>query len=138
MTSAAPEGPILLFDGVCRLCSGTVRFVIRRDPTKRIRFASLQSDIAKQLLAHDPGLASDLNSVVLIDDGEVYTKSDAVLRTVAKLHRLWPAVSVFRIVPRLIRDAVYDWVGRNRYRWFGKRDECWVPDESLSDRFLDV
>ena len=134
MTSTAEQDrPVILFDGVCNLCTGSVQFVIERDSRKRFRFASLQSPVAEKLL----GRRDDLESMVLVQDGKTYRKSTAALLIAKRLDGLWPALSVFLVVPRFLRDAVYDWIGRRRYRMFGKRDVCWTPSAKLADRFLD-
>ncbi len=139
MTSAADRRPILLFDGVCNLCTGSVRFVIRRDPEKRFRFASLQSPVAKALLEADANASTDLlGSIVLIDDDGIWRRSTAALRTAGQLSGAWPLLRLFLIVPRPLRDWIYDFVGARRYRWFGRTDACWVPDQDISDRFLDA
>lgn len=128
---------VVLFDGVCNLCNGFVRFVVRRDRQGRVRFASLQSDAAAALLRGSAVDPAALASIVLVDDEGIHLKSDAVLRVAAALDGAWPAMAAFRIVPRPVRDAVYDLVARNRYRWFGRRDECMVPTPELRRRFLD-
>lgn len=133
MSSAAERGPIILFDGVCNLCTGSVRFVIARDARKQFRFASLQSAVAKRLL----GERDQLESVVLVDGGEVCRKSTAALRIARRLDGAWPLLAALLVIPRPLRDAVYDWIGRRRYRWFGKRDACFMPPDSLAERFLD-
>ena len=134
MTSTAEErGPVILFDGVCNLCTGSVRFVLARDSKRRFRFASLQSAAAERLL----GERDNLESMVLIEDGAVYRKSTAALRIARRLDGGWPLLAALLFVPRTLRDAVYDWVGRRRYRLFGKRDVCWTPQPELADRFLD-
>ncbi|WDL99515.1 thiol-disulfide oxidoreductase DCC family protein [Alicyclobacillus sp. ALC3] len=144
-------GPILLFDGVCNLCNAAVQFVVRRDPSGRVRFAPLQSAAAAELLdcrAGVPGVAQagvargdgadgEWNSVVCIDQGHVYTKSDAVLRVARYLRRPWSLVGWLRVVPRPFRDAIYDAIAKRRYRWFGRRTTCMVPDQSLKRRFLE-
>ena len=130
---AENERPVILFDGVCNLCTGSVQFVIERDARKQFRFASLQSPIAEKLL----GRRDDLESMVLVQDGKTYRKSTAALLIAKRLDGLWPALSVFLVVPRFLRDAVYDWIGRRRYRMFGKRDVCWTPRPELAERFLD-
>lgn len=138
--SAAETGgnPILLFDGVCNLCSGSVRFVIGRDPGARFRFAPLQSDVADDVLAPYDVDADDRSTVVLVQDGEVFRKSDAALRVARHLEGptsfLWHA----RYVPRIVRDAVYDLVAATRYDVFGRKDRCMVPDPDVSERFLDT
>lgn len=133
MSSAAERGPIILFDGVCNLCTGSVRFVIARDARKQFRFASLQSAVAKRLL----GERDQLESVVLVDGGEVCRKSTAALRIARRLDGAWPLLAALLVIPRPLRDAVYDWIGRRRYRWFGKRDACFTPPDSFAERFLD-
>ncbi len=139
MTSVANKRPILLFDGVCNLCTGSVRFVIQRDPEKLFRFASLQSSIAKELLGSEGDEAAGyLESMVLIDGDGIWYRSTAALRTVGRLSGLWPLLKVFMIVPRPLRDCVYDFIGRRRYRWFGRTEACWMPEQDVSDRFLDA
>ncbi len=128
---------VVLFDGVCNLCNGFVRFVVRRDRRGRVRFASLQSDAAAVLLRGTAVDPAALDSIVLVDDDGVHLKSDAVLRVARVLDGAWPAMTAFRLVPRPVRDAAYDLVARNRYRWFGRRDECMVPTPELRRRFLD-
>lgn len=126
--------PILLFDGICNLCERSVQFVIRRDKHRRFRFAALQSQFAQDLVGPEAG---KLDSVVLVVNGQVYRKSGAALQTARRLNWPWPLAAVFLTIPRFLRDAVYDWIGGNRYRWFGKKSECWVPTTELRDRFLD-
>jgi len=130
--------PLILYDGVCRLCTGTVLFVIKRDARKCFRFASLQSPLGRQLLVR-LGLSPDeLKTFVLVDEDGHFTKSTAALRVARRLGGLWPAVGLLALVPRPIRDAVYDWVARNRYRWFGRREQCLIPDPDVQDRFVDT
>ncbi len=138
MTSAAePEGPIILFDGVCNLCTASVRFVIKRDSKGRFRFASLQSPIAEKLMGLDLQQYDRLGSVVLVLGDKVYRKSAAALQIARRLDGLWPLLAVLLIIPRPLRDAIYDFFGSRRYRMFGKRDVCWRPDGDLGERFLD-
>ncbi len=135
-STADGTGPILL-DGVCNLCTGLVRFVIKRDPGKRFRFASLQSPAAEDLLRPEAPGRDRLESMILLDGNQIYRKSTAALLAARQLSGLWPAMAILLIIPRPIRDAVYDWIGRNRYRVFGKREVCWTPDADLEGRFLD-
>ena len=138
MTSTAEAGrPVILFDGVCNLCAGSVRFVIERDTRKQFRFASLQSPVAEKLLGPQRNEADRLESVVLVVGARIYRKSSAALLIVRRLDGLWPLLSVLLAIPRPLRDAVYDWIGRRRYRMFGKRAACWKPQPELADRFLD-
>jgi predicted DCC family thiol-disulfide oxidoreductase YuxK len=129
--------PLILYDGVCRLCTGTVLFVIKRDRRKRYRFASLQSPLGQQLLRSFGLPPDELKTFVLVDDGGHFTKSTAALKVAAGLGGLWPVLSLLRVIPRPIRDGVYDWVARNRYRWLGRRDQCLVPVPDVRDRFVD-
>jgi predicted DCC family thiol-disulfide oxidoreductase YuxK len=131
--SRPTETPVILFDGVCNLCTGSVRFVIERDSRRLFRFASLQSPVAEKLLGERGGN----ESVVLLEKGKAYRRSTAALRIARRLDGLWPLLAALLIVPRPLRDAVYDWIGRRRYRWFGKRDACWRPQAQLAERFLD-
>ena len=133
MSSGADGGPIVLFDGVCNLCTGSVRFVIERDARRQFRFASLQSASAERLL----GARDQLESVVLIANGRTYRKSTAALLIAKRLNGAWPLLAVLLAVPRPLRDALYDWIGARRYRWFGKREACWAPQDGLAERFLD-
>jgi predicted DCC family thiol-disulfide oxidoreductase YuxK len=128
---------VILFDGVCNLCNGFVQFVIARDPAGRFRFGPLQSAAAQRLIATSQIGEHGPDSVVLVEDGRVWTRSTAALRVVRHLHRPWPIAYGFIVVPRPLRDWVYDTVARNRYRWFGRRDVCMVPTPDLRKRFLD-
>ncbi len=128
--------PILLFDGVCNLCNSTVQFVIQQDKRAVFRFASLQSDIGKTLLAEYKVEEKNLNSVILIYGGRYYAYSDAVLEMSRLLGGLWSVAYVFKVIPTFLRNAVYRFVATNRYRWFGKQESCWLPTAELKERFL--
>jgi len=129
------DHPVVLFDGVCNLCTNSVRFLIERDGGL-FRFAPLQSDVADELLA-ECGLADhDIDSIVLVEDGEWYVKSDAVIRIATALGGGYRLLGPTKYVPRAIRDAVYDLVAASRYQVFGKRDRCMVPTEQNRARFL--
>jgi predicted DCC family thiol-disulfide oxidoreductase YuxK len=130
------EPALILFDGVCNLCNGAVNFVIRRDPAGRFRFAPLQEPGGQRLLAAHHLRREDFDSLVLLEEGRSFLKSTAALRIARHLGALWPLLYFFIIVPRPLRDSVYDWVARNRYRWFGRRDACMVPAPDVLDRFL--
>jgi predicted DCC family thiol-disulfide oxidoreductase YuxK len=129
--------PVILFDGVCNLCNGFVQFVIARDPQARFRFASLQSIAAAALLNGRMRQGALPDSVLLVEDGRIYTQSTAALRVARGLGFPWNLSYGLVIVPKPIRDGVYAWVARNRYAWFGKRDVCMVPTPDLQARFLD-
>jgi predicted DCC family thiol-disulfide oxidoreductase YuxK len=129
--------PTLYFDGVCNFCAASVHFVMARERAPTLRFSSLQSDRARRVL---PALGVDpsrLDSVVLVEEGRAYTRSDAVLRAARHLRSPWSWLSAAVIVPQVVRDAVYDVVARRRYAWFGRKDECLVPTPELRARFLD-
>ena len=126
----------ILFDGVCNLCNGFVQFVIRRDPQARFRFAALSSEPAMRLLQEVGALSQVPDSIVLVQDGTLYFRSDAALRIARGLTFPWPLLSVFRVVPRFVRDGVYDFIAARRYRWFGRREVCLVPTPDLKRRFL--
>jgi predicted DCC family thiol-disulfide oxidoreductase YuxK len=132
---AEPRG-IVLFDGVCNLCNTSVLFIIDRDPAGRFRFAPLQSEQANELLGTSGATPLDAGSVILIEEGRRYERSTAALRIARRLSGGWPLLYAFSVVPRPVRDAVYDWIARNRYRWFGRRDTCRMPTPELADRFL--
>ena len=136
-TIAEVKESVVLFDGVCNLCNGTVNFIIDRDPTGKLRFASLQSDFG-QKVSSDYGLRpNQMDSVILLKDDKVFEKSEAILRIAGMLNGLWPAFGIFRILPRGLRDAVYNLIARNRYSWFGRSDACRIPTKDLQYRFLD-
>ena len=128
--------PVMLYDGVCNLCNDSVHFVLRRDKAAIFRFAALQSGIARELLAPFD-IRPELDTIYLIEEGKLYDRSSAALRIMQRLRFPWPLMAVFLIVPKPLRDAVYGWVGRNRYRWFGQTEACQIPDQNVRNRFLD-
>jgi predicted DCC family thiol-disulfide oxidoreductase YuxK len=128
---------LVLFDGVCNLCNASVQFLLRQDTAEKFLFASLQSNTGQKILAQYGLDGAAIQSVVLIHHGKAYTKSSAALRLAWILGGAWSLAYVFIIVPKFLRDAVYDVVARNRYRWFGKSDTCWLPTAALKARFLD-
>ncbi len=131
-----PSHPIVLFDGVCNLCNGSVQLIIKRDPGARFRFASLQSAVGERLLAELRIDRRGLDSLIVVEEGRWYKESDAVLRIVRILGGPWRALGIFRLIPRPLRDRAYRIVARNRYRWFGRRETCWLPTPELRSRFL--
>ena len=130
------DHPVILFDGVCNFCNGSVNFLIRQDKKNIFRFAPLQSAYAQKLLEQYHLPKEKLDSFVLIDDGRVYKASSAGLRLYGKLPWYWKWTQLFWIVPRFIRDGVYNFIARNRYRWFGKKESCMIPSASVRSRFL--
>ena len=130
------DQPIILFDGVCNLCNGAVNFVIDRDRRQRFRFASLQSEVGEGLLAQYRLPPEYLRSLVLVENNRVYTRSTAALRIARHLDGIWPLCYVFMVLPPAIRDYLYNFVARNRYRWFGKSESCRYPTAAERQRFL--
>ncbi|ROS00248.1 putative DCC family thiol-disulfide oxidoreductase YuxK [Sinobacterium caligoides] len=128
---------IILFDGVCHLCSGWVQFVIARDRGQRFYFCSVQSAVGKLLLAECGLPMQSIETMVYIQDGTVHLRSTAFLQVVRQLSGGWPLLSLGLSLPASIRDALYTLVARNRYRIAGRRAQCWLADESLRQRFID-
>jgi len=131
------QNPVILFDGVCNLCSGSVRFIINRDPSGIFKFAPLQSETGKNLVSQFDLSNRKLDSIILIENSNYYLRSTAALKIAQRLGALWPLLSLLRLVPRPVRDYIYDIVARNRYKWYGKSVECMVPDADIKSRFLE-
>ncbi|RED66000.1 thiol-disulfide oxidoreductase DCC family protein [Cohnella lupini] len=133
----SPGEPILLLiDGQCNLCHGITRFVIARDPAATFRFASLQSGTGRRLLETGGLPTTEMNTVVMIDNGRYYTKSTAALRICKNLGGPWKLLYAGIVVPPAIRNRVYDFIAKRRYRWFGRQDSCLMPTEDIRRRFL--
>jgi len=128
--------PIILFDGVCNFCNGAVNFTIKRDKHKTIRFAALQSEPGRQLSKQYGLDENDLRSFLLIEHGKMYNRSTAALKVCRYLTGLWPLCYGFIIVPAFIRNAVYDFIAKRRYKWFGQRQECMIPTPDVKAKFL--
>lgn len=130
------ENPIVLFDGVCNYCNAMVNFAIRNDKKAILKFSPLQSEAGKRL-REEYKIVSEIDSVILIEQGSVYTYSDAAIR-IAKYLR-WPAKALYglTIIPKFIRQPFYKWIAKNRYKWFGKKEECMIPTPDVKARFLD-
>jgi len=143
--TASPTSPqgldeaqgVILFDGVCNLCNGTVNFVIDRDPDGHFKFAALQSTAAQALLKKHRLDPKYLDSVLLIEKGRCYRDSSAALRIARRMRGIWSVLFIFIIVPRFLRDFVYHFIAKRRYRWFGQSDACRIPTPELRARFLD-
>jgi len=128
--------PIILFDGVCNFCNSAVNFVIKRDKRSTLKFATLQSPVAQEMLLKNNLSESDLSSFVFIEKEKIFTRSTAALKVFKYLNGLWPLMYGFIIVPVFIRDGIYKLMAKNRYRWFGKREQCMVPTPDIRARFL--
>ena len=127
---------IILFDGVCNLCNSSVNFVIKHDKKNRYRFAALQSDIGKDLVNQFGIDPNETDSIILIKGQKHYIRSSAALRVAKGLSGGYPLFYVFMIIPTFIRNWVYDYIAKNRYKWYGKRESCMIPTEELKSRFL--
>jgi len=127
---------IILFDGVCNLCNSSVLFVIKRDPKDQFRFAALQSEIGEQLITKYQIDTTQTDSIILIENNTAYIKSTAALKVARNLTGGWPLLSAFLIFPAVIRNWGYDFVARNRYKWYGKKDSCMIPTPELKSKFL--
>ncbi|MEO7044738.1 MAG: thiol-disulfide oxidoreductase DCC family protein [Ferruginibacter sp.] len=128
--------PIILFDGICNLCNGAVQYVIKHDSEAVFQFASLQSEAGQNLLQQYSLPQNNFNSFVLIDADKAYTKSTAALKVAKRLKGGVKLLYGFIIVPAFIRNGVYNIIANNRYKWFGKKNECMIPTPSLQSRFL--
>ncbi len=128
---------VILFDGVCNLCNASVNFIIKHDKKERFIFASLQSDVAKEILLHFPAKKNKLDSVLLVENEVIYDKSTAALLISSKLSGIFKLLSIFKLIPKFIRDAIYDFIAKNRYAWFGKKETCMLPAPEIKNRFLE-
>jgi predicted DCC family thiol-disulfide oxidoreductase YuxK len=132
-----PQPAVILFDGICNLCNGFVQFIIRHDSAGHFQFTSLQSEAGQRLLAqYGVTVAASPETVVLIEHGRLYTHSSAVLHILRGLGGAWQLFTLGLLVPRAMRDALYRFVARHRYQWFGQQDACMLPTPELAQRFL--
>ncbi len=127
---------IILFDGVCNLCNSSINFVIKHDKKNVFKFAALQSEVGLELISKFKIDTSKLDSIILIDGDKYYEKSSAALHIAKNLSGAYPLLFGFMIVPKFLRNAVYDYVALNRYKWFGKKDSCMIPTPELKSKFL--
>jgi predicted DCC family thiol-disulfide oxidoreductase YuxK len=130
------DHPLVLFDGVCNLCSASVNFVIDRDPAGHFRFAPLQSPLGQQMLRRHDLSPAYSDSVVLIERGRALTRSTASLHIARRLRRPWPLLFLLTMIPAALRDAVYEFIAANRYKWFGRSDACRMPTPGRQARFI--
>ena len=130
------DKPIIVFDGHCVLCSGWANFVLRHDKNKTYRLLAAQSPLGQALYQHYGLVGDDYQSNLLIQDGSVFIKSDGTIRMFSGLGWPWRAMGLLRAIPRAWRDRLYDWVARNRLKWFGRQEVCYLPDPENSDRFI--
>ena len=128
--------PIILFDGVCNFCNGAVNFTIKRDKKGIIKFTPLQSETGRMLATQSGIGINDMSSFIFIENGKAFTRSTAALKVCQHLGGLWPLCYGFIIVPPFIRNGIYNWVAKNRYKWFGEKQECMIPTPEVRGRFL--
>jgi predicted DCC family thiol-disulfide oxidoreductase YuxK len=134
---AGKEKFVVLFDGVCNLCSSSVQFILKRDKKDQFLFGSLQGNYGQEVLKKYGMPQNEFNSFMLLEGERLYTKSSGALRMLKHLGGAWILLYAFIIVPKFLRDAVYNFVATNRYRWFGKKEECWLPKPEWKKKFLD-
>ena len=137
MGSPDKIGAVVLFDGVCNLCNHSVQFIIKRDKSSYFSFAALQTPYGQRMLSEFKLPTSEFNTILLFDQGKVYQRSRAALEIARKLDGVWPLFYAFIIVPGFIRDWFYRIVSSNRYRMFGRQDQCMIPTPELKSRFVD-
>ncbi|MBP6688204.1 MAG: thiol-disulfide oxidoreductase DCC family protein [Lacibacter sp.] len=128
---------LVLFDGVCNFCNFWIQFALKRDRLRKLKFGSLQGATAQQILPQhniDPAI---LTSVIFIEDGVAYRESTAALKVCKHLDGGWKLLYAFIIIPAFLRDGIYKWIGRNRYKWFGKQESCMLPTPAQRARFVD-
>lgn len=130
------QKPIIFFDGYCNLCRYSVQFILKRDKSEQLMFSSLQSDAAKELLLHYKTKNNLGNSVLFLEQNKVYEKSEAVLRILTYLNIPYRFLTVFKILPRKMRDKLYDFVANNRFKWFGRKDICYRNENRFIERFI--
>lgn len=128
--------PVVYFDGVCNLCSGTVQFILKHDRKKQLRFASLQGETGQRMLLEHNLTDKQVNSFILEENNTIYTHSTGALRVFRWMGSPWSLLYAFIIVPAFLRNAAYDLIARNRYTWFGRRKDCWMPRPAWVNRFL--
>lgn len=128
--------PVIVFDGVCVLCNGWVKFLLRHDRHARYRFAAMQTTSGRALLAANGLDADDPASFLLVGHGRAWSDTEAIIQVVGGLGGAWRLVKLLRVLPKSLRDRLYRAVARNRYRWFGRHDRCLLPPEEHAGRFL--
>lgn len=127
---------LVLFDGVCNFCDASVNWIIKHDKKNKFKFATLQSEIGKKMMLKYGIDPAKTDSAVLIENNSAYIKSTAVLKIAKQLNALYPLAYGFIIIPKFLRDAVYDFISRNRYKWWGKKDNCMIPTKEIKEKFI--
>jgi predicted DCC family thiol-disulfide oxidoreductase YuxK len=128
---------IILFDGVCNLCDKSVHFIIKHDKNDVFRFVALQSDLGKKIIKHIGINTTKTDSIILYQPGMAYFyKAEAALKIAKELGGIYIVLSLFSVLPNSLSNLVYDWIAKNRYKWYGKKDECMIPSPELKAKFL--
>ena len=127
---------IVLFNGVCNLCNASVEFTLKHDKKHHFVFVALQSDVARDILLHYPKEFTKKDSILLIKNKKIYSESTAVLLIVKEFNGIWKLFQIFWIIPKFLRDSIYRFIAKHRYRWFGKSAVCYLPDNTIANRFL--
>ena len=137
MNNLPKDKKIILFDGVCNLCDSAVQFVIEHDKKDMFRFVALQSELGQEILKHIGINPKNIDSVILYEPGIAYHyKSTAAIEIAKSLGGFWHLGTLFRIIPTGIRNQLYDYIAKNRYKWYGKKETCWIPTQELKSKFL--
>lgn len=136
MSDSNSNFSIILFDGVCNFCNSSVNKIIRHDKKNRFKFAPLQSEIGKKLLAKHSIDSAKIDSIILIENNDAFIKSTAILKISKHLGALYPLAYGFFIIPEFIRNIIYDFIARNRYKWWGKKDSCMIPTMEVKNKFI--
>ncbi len=136
LLNSSHKQPILLFDGVCNLCNQSVQLVLKKEKSPRYQFTSLQSEVGQVILSHFDFSTTHFDTILLLEDGKIFDRSSVPIKVSGNLKGLWPMLRIFWIIPKPLRDIVYNWISRNRYKWFGKKEVCMIPSPELERRFL--
>ncbi|WDO12157.1 thiol-disulfide oxidoreductase DCC family protein [Flavobacterium sp. WW92] len=137
MTNLPQDKKIILFDGVCNLCDSSIQFIIRHDKKDLFRFVALQSEIGMEIIKHIGVDTSKIDSILLYEPGKAYYyKAEAALKIAKELGGIYTAISWFGILPNFLTNSVYDYIAKNRYKWYGKKDACMIPTPELKAKFL--
>jgi len=136
MQNSSEKKSIILFDGMCNFCNASVNKIIKYDKKNVFKFAAIQSDAGKKLLTELSIDILKIDSILLIENNTLFTKSTAVLKIAKQLSGLYKLCYAFIIIPTFMRDVVYDLIARNRYKWFGKKESCMIPTKEVSGKFL--
>lgn len=137
MTNLPQDKKIILFDGVCNLCDSSIQFIIKHDKKDLFRFVALQSEIGMEIIKHIGVNTSKIDSILLYEPGKAYYyKAEAALKIAKELGGIYTTISWFGIFPKFLTNSVYDYIAKNRYKWYGKKDACMIPTPELKAKFL--